>query len=433
VTGLALLSLRAEAAAPTITVSETPRQEMTYGMDFERLWSWSGLNEKKRLAELAVKECQVQYVRIAIPCASEMEEGKFNAGAYGKTLDCMRCLRTANPRIRFFASPQPLFESWTGTGQAPWTCFPLWIHNGDKEFKPEKAADYLVRNIQFLRKQGFDIAWLDTKNEVKHISPKAIAQMVRKIREQLGDETPLIVAPSNQMYKETSAWLEEAIRIGETDFFDIMSSHDGGAGTPKGGTAEDFARTGRKFGKPMWNSEMHAWYGPDDMAAIRFNNVLLMIRAGVSGMNDWLSLGNEKKDFKMFRTMNNKSLEVMRTYYIYKKLVNTSGEGHYLETTIPDGITSTAAFLKDKTLTVWALNATDVPVDTAHVDVSKHMIGSTPVEVTFWGPSNPREGSPLRIAVASRAGFSFPLAPRTLYCFEVTLTGQKFTVNGRRK
>jgi len=426
---IAWASVPALGETPRIVVSKTPQQEMFYGMDFERLWSWSGLKEKTRLANLAVKECAVQYVRIAIPCESELKEGKFNTSGllYSKTLDCMRYLHKANPEIRFFASPQPLWMSWTGENGTPWTCFPLWVQNGKgTEFHPQKAADYLVRNVEFLRKQGFNIAYLDTKNECKFMDPKNIAEMVRHIRERLGDETPLIVAPSNQMYPESASWLTEAIRVGETNFLDITSTHDGGWNAQaKGGLPEDFTRVARKFGKPMWNTEMHAWTwrGPDQ-SAMTFERVLTMIRAGVGGMNDWLSLGNEKKDFKMFRTMNNKSLEVMRSYYIYKKLVNTSGGGNYLETSIPYGVTTTAGFIKDDTMTVWAINGSEKPINNVIVELKGHVIADPEIDVTLWGPDDSREGSTNQITRTSATQFSSPLAAKTLYCFEFKLNNK---------
>jgi len=420
---IAWASVPALGKTPTIIVKATPQQEMFYGMDFERLWSWSGLKEKTRLANLAVKECEVQYVRIAIPCESELEEGKFNTSGplYSKTLDCMRYLHKANPEIRFFASPQPLFVSM---GSVPWTCFPLWVQKGKgTEFHPKKAADYLVRNVEFLRKQGFNIAYLDTKNECKFMTPRDIADMVKHIRDQLGVKTPLIVAPSNQKYTEGGAWLAEAKRINETDFFDIISTHDGDWN--RGGTPEDFTRPASAFNKPMWNTEMHAWTwrGPDQ-SAMTFERVLSMIRAGIGGMNDWLSLGNEKKPFKMFRTMNDKSLEVMRSYYIYKKLVNTSGGGNYLETSIPYGVTTTAGFIKDDTMTVWAINGSEEPIDTVIVKLTGHAIADPEIEVTFWGPDNLREGSANQITRTSATQFSSPLAAKTLYCFEFKLNNK---------
>lgn len=61
----------------------------------------------------------------------------------------------------------------------------------------------------------------------------------------------------------------------------------------------------------------------------------------------------------MFRTMNDGSLEVMRTCFVYRQLVNTSGSGKYLPTRILPGLTSAVAFLRDDLMTVWLLNGTD--------------------------------------------------------------------------
>lgn len=416
---LALESLAEADQAPTIVVSEAPRQEMIYGMDFERMWYWDELKEKERLVKLAVQDCRVQYVRVGISCGAEIEEGQLDWSTYDTALTSMRMMKAASPNIRFFASPQPLKAS---VKNAPWTCFPTWITTHDDKgrivgFNSEKAADYMVRHVRFLREQGLDIAWLDTKNECQKIRPQDIAPMARRIREQMGNQTPLLIAPSSHNYKDGVKWLQEAVRIGETDFFDIAACHN----TRQKGTPERFVELVRPFDVPVWNTELHKFWGPDDVAALTSTQIWSVVRAGFSGMNQWCSLGNEKKTHKMFRTMNDGSLEVMRTYYIYKQLVNTSGGGHYLESTIPDGLTTTAAFLKGDALTVWALNATDVPVDSAVIRLAGHTIQGQEIAVTFWGPDNRREGTTGSIPRTAATHFTHPLAARSLYCFAVRL------------
>ena len=417
VAGFALQRVCAGVPESTITVSEAPRQPMIYGMDFERMWYWDALKEKELLAKLAVQECRVQYVRVGISCGAELEEGQLNWGVYDKALACTRMLQAANPQIRFFASPQPLKVS---VRKAPWTCFPMWITRFDKKGKAvgvdaEKAAGYLIRQVCFLRSQGLDIAWLDTKNECKGIGPADIAPMVHRIRNELGDETPLIICPSDYSYFDGVRWVEGAVRHGLTNFFDIAACHNTGSK----GSPEAFAAKAHELGVPAWNTELHRFWGPDDVAALNSTQIWSIVRAGFSGMNQWCSLGNEKKTHKMFRTMNDGSLEVMRTYFIYKQLVNTSGGGNYIETSIPEGITTTAAFIKGDIMTVWALNANDKPVDSALVKLSGHRITGSDIKVTSWGPDNPREGSREGI-VCTSSGMQFksPLAARTLYCFE---------------
>ena len=89
-----------------LTVSKQPRQQMAYGMDFERLWSWKGLNEKQKLAEVAVRDCRVDYVRVAINGAAELKEGTFDAAAYDEILDVMTRCKAARADVKFFASPR---------------------------------------------------------------------------------------------------------------------------------------------------------------------------------------------------------------------------------------------------------------------------------------------------------------------------------------
>lgn len=431
--GLTVMPL---AIAQEIRVDPNPRQEMMYGMDFERLWHWGlDADELIRLADLAVKQCNVTYVRIAIDGAAEFNEGEYDWSVYDRELECIRALQAANPDIRFFASPRPFHEAIAqryGPGSAekenpPYICFPLWIAEFEypyekdkrklKAFHWDKAAEYLVRHVRFLTDEGVNVRYLDVKNENdRYFRPTELGLMADRIREQLGDDVPLIVAPSSYDWKGGTEWLEEAVAVGRTDFFDIAASHN----TKNRGNPQDFAEAATKLGKPVWNSELHAFYGPDDVAAQNTEILWQHIRAGFGGINDWLSLGNERKEHKMFRNIDGR-LEVMRTYYIFKQLVNTSAGGHYLATEHPDEITSSAAFIQGKRVTVWVLNSADVAIDNASIrlDASWQIEGE--VAVTHWGPDNAREGSVETLSLTSGTNITSPIDGRTLYCFEFTL------------
>ncbi len=413
--GLTLVTARAS----TVQVEATPRQTMLYGMDFERLWFWNSLipEERQRLARLAVDECRVHYVRVALNVGAERAEGQIAwEPAYRQILDCMRALRDARPEVKFFAIPRPIHEAVPG---APYTCFPLWITEFDdagriRKFHWDKAADIMVRHLRYVTGQGFKITYMDVKNECdKKIRPVEAARMIERMREQMGAEMPVVVAPSSHNYKAGYNWLREAVQKGVTNFFEIAATHN----SRETGSLEDFVKLANEMGKPAWNTELHNWNGPDDLAVTNTRVLFAQIRAGVSGINEWLSLGNEIKTHKMFRSVNNR-LEVMRRYYIFKKLVNTSGDGRYLPVELPEGLTSAVAFIRPPLMTVWLLNATAAPLDEVTVALKGHRITSPAIRLTWWDAENGREGSEGTLSPQSASSFRARLPPDSLTCFE---------------
>ncbi len=431
------------AAEPVVKVDTVPQQQMIYGMDFERLWHW-GLapEEAKKLARQAVAECHVDYVRVAIDGGAEFEEGQFNWDSYKMQLQCMTLMKEANPNIKFFASPRPFHEAIKDKfggksvqGQnAPYTCFPLWIgvfdnpygsgKKGDKrkfvEFKWEKAADYMVRQIRFLESKGFKISYFDVKNENdRYYKPAELNKMVDRMRQQMGDKMPQVIAASSWSWGDCLNWLNLAKQGNNLEFFDILSAHN----TGKSNELENLQKLGqyaKELKKPLWNTELHGFEGPDDIAVERSMILWRHIRAGFGGINDWLSLGNEKKVHKMFRNIDGK-LETMRVYYMFKQLVNTSAGGSYLQSDVPEELSITAAFIKDKTLTVWLLNTKETEVKNVKVDMTGHNIASNNINVIWWGPDNPREGSTGTLKSSVDSTFSYNIKGKSLYCFTVSL------------
>lgn len=409
-------SARAEQG-PTITVGKEPLQKMTYGMDFERLWSWNGVSNKVGLAELALKECKVDYVRVAVTAAGEREEGKFTPEGYSQILDCMRTLKGVRPDIQFFAIPQPIHVVTPG---APYTCFPLWIceHTPKNEFvkfNPEKAAGYMVNYLRFMKEQGFKITFMDVKNECcREIRPAGAAIMVAKMREALGDDMPQMIAPSSFNYKAGIAWLREAKEGPGTDFFQIAATHN----SKEKGSLEEFAKLAAEYGKAAWNTELHNFKGPDELAVSNSVVLLNQVRAGVSGISEWLSLGNQIKEHKMFRAMDDGSLEVMRVYHIFKQLVNTSCGGNYLRTDVPEGLASSVAFLRKDLMTVWLLNYSAVPVTGVKILLEGHQVVEGSGTKLWWDAQNGREGSRADVAPVSPDSFVADVGAQTLVCYE---------------
>jgi O-glycosyl hydrolase len=427
-------SLAAAAESP-ITISDEKKQEMIFGLDFERLWHYGKISKnlemRTQLAELAVKDLEVSYIRVAIDGLVELKGGDWSV--YDRQLQLMGALRDANPKIRFFASPRPFHEAIRAhygkdskeSVNAPFTCYPLNIGVFENPFEPEKrkfiglkpdlAADYLIRHIKFLRGKGFDIAYLDAQNEnTRFYRPKEISEMIRLMREKMGKEIPQVIAPSGWSMDQSADWVEEAVGLGKADLFDILSSHD------TGGKLEGALRMGelaRDHNKLLWNTEAHRGFnGPDASAAVNTKDLWFQVRAGFGGFNQWLSLGSAKKDNKMFINTG-QGIEVMRSYHIFKHLVNTAGGGHYLDSTTPPGLASTAAFVKKEKLTLWILNDSDTPVEKVLIDTGSHHLQRQPVEVRSWGAEDKREGSVQRVEVRSPSPLSYDIQPQTLYCF----------------
>ncbi|HMP77124.1 MAG TPA: hypothetical protein PKE12_12585 [Kiritimatiellia bacterium] len=401
--------------------AEPGRHPMVYGFDFERLWHFVENKQEvdlDELARLAVGEVKVNHVKVAINGGAELEEGKINWRVYDQQLRIMRALRKARPDIKFFAVPRPIFNDMKNGPFAP---YPVWINEYENpvmanpdaprtflRFHPDKAAAYLKRYFDFMAGHGFTFDYMYIKTEYdRFMRPAETVAAIRRLRELMGDAMPKVVTPASHNWQSGAAWLREAMAKGVTDDWDITATHN----TAVRGTMQEFAAEARKLDKPYWNSELHAWGGPDDMAPSKMALLFDHVRAGYTGFTDWLTLGNEKKDHKPLRNMGG-PIEVMRIYHIYKHLVNTSGGGFHLPTELPAGVASGAAFRRNDLLTVWALNDGEAALDGVALELP--FPGARLAEVRYWGPSTPREGT---VTSASSAAPPSRLEGKTLYCF----------------
>ena len=155
-----------------LTIGNTPQQKMRYGMDYERLWYWTGgLNgsERDQIARWSVVDADVDFVRVAVNSAYELTEGSYDLNGYtNKIIPLMQEMQQANPNIKFFASPRPLDEAVSG---ASWQPYPLWVTgattstSGDYDFQWQKCAEYLVRYLLLMKSYGFKISSLNITNE----------------------------------------------------------------------------------------------------------------------------------------------------------------------------------------------------------------------------------------------------------------------------
>lgn len=411
-----LACLNAGRAEITITVEKPNQQKMYFGFDLERLYHWDPYSNKQEIAGFAVGYCPVDYIRVAIPCDGELEEGQFNPKAYDRILEMMRLFKEAKRDLKFFASTRPLKMAIKG---APWTCYPYWVVPmegwGAKKLKPEKGASYLVNYLKFMKEQGYKISYMDIKNECKFIRPKPVAEMVEMIKEQIPPEDmPMIVAPSDWCLAGTVAWIEDAKKEGCTDFIDVVSAHN----TGPGGTPEDVVKAARSIGKTLVaNTELHGWGGPDERAVANSKFLWDYIRAGFNMLNEWLLVGNEKKSHKMIRCVDGETTP-MRAFFIYRRLVVGGNHGYYVKSNIPDELRSTAAFIKDGKMSVWALNTNSIPVNNITVQIEGRTISGDRVKTHWWDPDSQREGEYGDITPMSDSSFTVDtIGPDSLHCF----------------
>ena len=281
-------------------------------------------------------------------------------------------------------------------------------------FEWEKAADYYARYLRFMKQQGFAITYLDAINEAGRLfRPEDLEKMIGRLREKMGKEMPLVIAPSGFGWGDTVGWITNAVAGGHAAFWDITSSHD--CHGPD--SMDAFVAVAKTLGRPVWNTELHVVRGPDDRAAPNMNEIFRPIRAGLCGLNPWLSLGNEKKAYCMFRNVDGR-LVLMRTYYIYRHLVNTSNGGRYLASNVPEPLSTTAAFHSEakRLVTVWVLNSTNAPVDT-RVVLDGRFASARLAEIRWWGPDNAREGTSVTHGLSDVGSVRRTISTNSLYCF----------------
>jgi len=368
----------AQAKETELVISKTKEQKMRYGMDYERLWYWSGnLNAEERamVAKWSVVDTKIDYIRVAINSEYELEEGKLNPEAYTKRiLPMMKSMQKANPKIKFFASPRPLNEI-KSLKKEQWQPYPRWItgaskHKSDFKFDWKKCAEYLERYLIFMKKNGFEISFLDITNEWQgtsgrngRLTGEHAANISNYLKKKLSPkEMPLIIAPSSWNYEQGAQWITSLNTNSKKKAIDIASSHN----TDRTGTAKNFSQTVRKvLGKnvEIWNTEQHGWKSTGKQNEVTsFYYMLESIRAGFSGINGWLAIGTKNQGHAYIMNPNGKPKRGVK-YFIFKKLSTTSNYGHNLKISKePTGLSHTAALIKDDLMSVWAVNQSDKEV-----------------------------------------------------------------------
>lgn len=419
-----------------ITVSPTTKQQMRFGIDAERLWFWRS-SLKSELAELAVKELQSDYVRVAINCAYEREQGVKNPAAYDQILEMMTAMKAANPQIKFFASPRPLDEAYTPTEElaifgaedgCPWAPYPGWIMGfsgfggifGSDGFNKDEALQYLVDYLNFMDQKGFQIDYLDLTNEKNVITPGITKYMYNCMPAMLNPtvKMPAFVVPSTWSRQQGIDWLKSVNKTANEHLaFEIAGTHN----TDPAGTPEAFVTEAKKLNKEVWNTELHGWTGIALRDEVLNSNYLWEhIRAGFSGIDSWLFFGPLiGKDHTMIWASTTQIVKSGK-YEMFKKLVNNANRGYYLETTMPNSNCMTASFIKDTVLTIWTLNKATAPLNNVKFVIQNKNIQNKSIEITKWNSKLSRQGTASQITALNADNFTHTLDSASLYCFKIT-------------
>ncbi|MCX6309230.1 MAG: T9SS type A sorting domain-containing protein [Bacteroidia bacterium] len=429
-----------------IVVSDIPKQQMRFGVDAERLWYWNSTN-KTKLADLAVKELQSDFVRVAINCAYEREQGVKNPAAYTQILEMMTAMKTSNPNIKFFASERPLDQAYTAAeqvavfgaeGAVPWAPYPAWIMGfsgfggvfGSDGFNQYEALQYLADYLNFMNSKGFSIDYLDLTNEKNVITPAITKYMYVNLPALLdvGVQIPVLVVPSSWSRLEGTNWLKSVnISKSENTAFEIAATHN----TDDAGTSEDFVAAANTLKKEAWNTELHNWVGISIQEEILTSTVFWEhIRAGFTGLETWLFFGPlNGKDHTMIWANSSQVIKSCK-YEIFKKVVNNANRGYYLETSMPNAQCLTASFIKDSILTVFALNKSTSALPNALLFLQNRTILNKSIEVTRWNSKLARSGVVSSFVASNMDNFTYTLDSASLYCFKIDLTKSTSDVKG---
>ncbi|MEN8662928.1 MAG: carbohydrate-binding protein [Lentimonas sp.] len=442
-----------------LTVGNTLKQQMRYGVDYERLWFWSGTNsEKDKYAQWSVDDCDVEYIRVAMNSKYELTEGVLEENdAYWATngndsiIPMMQDMKDANPDIKFFASPRPLNEAVPGVA---WQPYPQWITgstgtSSNFSFDEVKCSEYLLRYLILMKHHGFKISYMDLTNEWNFVTAtdyrdisalfdayldgtKPVIHPDYPSVTLIADDIPQLVGASAWSYSQGSSWLNGAFTELRRDAIDIVSSHN----TDKGGTAQTIANKVESLwpgeGKEIWNTEVHGWKSTSNAdEVLTFAYMMECINAGFSGLNGWLAIGFSNQGHCYIV---NKQRSVK--YYIFEKLTNTSNRGYALDVNEPsefktywdpdpdqqDADSAVSALIRGNLMTVWVLNHSNSGHPTTIVPTGR-TISDEPIKFTRWSQHDglSSEGVTGSIPRLTSTSVFTTIEDNSAYCFEILL------------
>ncbi|MGJ8725154.1 MAG: carbohydrate-binding protein [Roseibacillus sp.] len=460
----------------TLTVGNAPQQQMRYGIDYERLWYWTGAASlRDRIAEWSVADCDVDYVRVAMNSKYELNEGVFDLNAYtgdggnpsnDRIIPMMQDMKDANPDVKFFASPRPLNESHNAISESKndirWQPYPLWVTgapsytSGSFDFKWDKCAEYFVKYLLLMKHNGFKISYLDVSNEWQsNVGGGRVTQDdMDNIHEYLHvtyfnapwehpeypgltlapSDIPEIVAPSSWNYTQGAQWVNN-LDTGDKEAISIVSSHN----TDRTGTAQDIVdATNNKFDQPgdtvpeVWNTEVHGWKSTSNAdEVLTYAYMLECINAGFSGLNGWLARGTPNEGHS-YIVNSERSVK----YYMFEKLTNTSNRGYALEVNEPDEFkvhwdsdpdqedadSAVSALIRGNLMTVWVLNHSDKDYPII-INPTGRTISDHPIKVTRWSQHDgiSIEGLTQTLQATTTASVETLAQDNSAYCIEILL------------
>lgn len=448
-----------------LTIGSTQKQKMRYGMDYERLWYWTGgLNssERDQVARWSVVDADVDFIRVAVNGGYELTEGTYNLSAYtNKIIPMMQEMQQANPNIKFFASPRPLDEA---ADNVAWQPYPQWVtgstgSNSNHDFDWENCAEYLIRYLLLMKSYGFEISFLDITNEWQsngsggrvtqddmdnihnylHVTYFANPWNYSGVDSTLflvPSDIPEIIAPSSWNYSQGRSWIAN-LDSGDREAISIAASHN----TDRTGDAASFAETARdELGDDVeiWNTELHGWKSTSsENETTSFYYYLEAIRAGFGGINGWLAIGTRNQGHSYILNPSGTPTRNVK-YHIFQKMASTANYGHALDildepvdllinsSTDDDNIPrNVAAFIKGNLMTVWVINENSTPVP-LKISTAGQTIGETTVRRTRWTDPDDVEGFVTYENITSDTTFNSSIPGESVCCFEIVLGTEDF-------
>ena len=443
--GRLLVTAVGDPSGVDLVVGTTRQQMMRYGMDYERLWFWTGglnASERDEIAKWSAIDTRIDYIRVAINAEYELVEGTYNLRAYtDKILPLMREMRDANPDLKFFASPRPLHEAYPSSTNVSWQPYPLWI-TGDTNrtsssnfnFKPIKCGEYLVRYIELMKSEGFKISFMDLTNEWQ--DPGGNGRMstadFRDVSEYLDEhllpeDKPLLIGPSSWNYSQGANFIRDLRFTSRKNAVDIAAGHNTNRPSDPDenfAATVEFANAVREELGPdteIWNTEVHGWKstsGENETTSFYF--MLEKIRAGFTGLNGWLAIGTRNQGHAYILNPSGTPTRNVK-YFIFRKLSETSNYGHALDIVQePSQLSHTAALIKGNLMTVWVINQ-GTPGVPLIITPAGRTISESSIKRTRWTDPDDVEGFTSFEPVTSDESFFSNIPGESVCCFEVLL------------
>ena len=449
VNGKLLVTAEGDPAGFPLVIGNTKQQKMRYGMDYERLWYWTGgLNSAERddIAKWSAIDTRIDFIRVAMNGGYELVEGERDLSAYtNKIIPMMQEMKDANPDIKFFASPRPLNEAypskkWEGE-DVKWQPYPIWVTgaptpiSGSFDFQVDKCVQYIEDYLLLMDEYGFKISFMDLTNEWQsnvgggRITQTDCRDVVLALKDSsvlsdAGIEVPKFIGPSSWNYSQGASWISNLNSQLRRDQIGIAASHN----TDKTGTAQQFGDAVRaRFSgandtmPEIWNTEVHGWKSTSSKnETTTFSFYLEQIQAGFGGLTGWLAIGTTNQGHSYILNPNGRPTRNVK-YFIFKKLSETSNYGHNLDIIeSPSQLSHTAALIRGNLMTVWAINqgASSVPIN---ITPTGRTISESSIKRTRWTDPSDVEGFVSFESVTSNENLFSSIPAESVCCFEILL------------